>query len=192
MLSFEQLSRARDLVPVGERWWGDLAWLRGGDLGSDVRHFRDRVDLEAYVRLHEYAHLWVHRDYDHDAWLVLDVCEPEDVGMDYVTMKRRGGVPLHHFDPAMVDDPVAAPAKLARLIETVDLLSEVHAVTDADRFVAGLVRARVATSDHRIVWDAPEQRFYVVDLDPSHAELEAWRAVMPAEEAPSGTRVRSS
>lgn len=181
MLSFKQLSLSRALVPVGERWWGDLAWLRGGDLGSDVRRFHDRVDLEAYVRLHEHAHLWVHRDYDHDAWLVLDVCEPEDVGTDYVTMRRRGGVPLHHFDPAMIDEVVTAPAKLPRLVEMVNLLAEVHAATDADRFVAELVRARVAAKDHRIVWDAPEDRFYIVDLDPSRAELDAWRAVMPAE-----------
>jgi hypothetical protein len=165
------------LVRVGRRPLGEEWWLRGGDLGSTVRAFDDPAHLPAYVGLHEEAHLWVHRDFDHDAWHVLDVDEPAEVGADFAAMKRRAGVMIRMFYPDATDDPVPPPTDRLELLHGVlDKLCDA-AANDLDRFLSQLVRARVRALDGHVVYSQSDRLFFIDDLDPSPEEMAAWQAV---------------
>jgi hypothetical protein len=167
----------RGATKLGEEWWHPGA--PGRALGFEVLRFTEPADLQAFVRLHEEAHLWIHRDYDHDAWLVLDVDEPHEVGTDFVMMTRRPGVNLPRFFPETSDDPVPAPDdRLTLLHGVLDTLLGV-ASAPLDQYIAKLVRDRVHARDYHVVYDPDELRFYIDNLDPDPAELAAWRTVMP-------------
>lgn len=172
------LSDLPDLVRVGPTSLGEEWWARGGELGSSVLTFREPAHLAAYASLHEEAHLWVHRDYDHGASWLVDVRTPEEVGADFVMMKRGGGVAIRHFYPDRTDDPVPPPpeGRLEKLGEVLDTLCA-EAATDIDRFLAELVRGRVRALAPGVNYDQVEQRFDIDNLDPTPEELAAWDAL---------------
>lgn len=171
------LSDLAELVRVGRRNLGEEWWLRGGELGHSIYKLDDPAHVPAYAGLHEEAHLWIHRDYDHDAWHVLDVDEPREVGADFVMMTRRPGVTIRMFYPDATDDPVPPPEDRLRLLhEVVDKLRDA-AGNDLDRFLANLVRDRVRARNAHVLYASTERRFYLDDLDPTAEELTAWRAV---------------
>lgn len=169
---FEHLHHARDTELGAEYWMADG--------GPRVRVFEQVgvAGLAAYVTLHAYAHLWIHGDYDHDTWLVLDVDEPIEVGVDFVVMPRRIGNTLDSF--VRDEDRAEPPPRLADLRALIPKLVTA-AVTPADRWVAALVANRLAGPDIHTIFVWAEQRFYIQDLAPSREELEAWRAVAPPQ-----------
>lgn len=148
------------------------------DGGPHVRSFENvgAVGLAAYVALHEYAHLWIHGDYEHDAWFVLDVDEPIEVGADFVLMRNRIGNTLDSF--VREEERAEPPPRLAELRTLIPKLVAA-AETPADRWIAALVANRLAGPDLHTIFVWAEQRFYIQDLAPSREELEAWRAVAP-------------
>jgi hypothetical protein len=175
MRSFADL--LAELVRVGRRELGEEWWLRGGALGSTVRTFDDPAHLAAYVGLHEEAHLWVHRDYDYDAWHVIDVDEPTEVGTDFVVMKRRSGVMIRMFYPDATDDPVPPPAdRLQALHKALDQVRDA-AGNEIDRFIAQLVRGRVHALDDHVIYSQSDRCFFIEDLAPTPEELTAWQAM---------------
>lgn len=73
--------------------YGPEYWRRDGtDRGSVVKVFRNPDELAAYADLHCAAHLWVHEDFEHDAWHVLDIDEPLEIGEDFLIFRRRPGI----------------------------------------------------------------------------------------------------
>ena len=171
------LSDLDGLVRVARRELGEEWWLRGGDLGSTVRTFDDPAHRAAYAGLHEEAHLWIHRDYDHDAWHVLDVDESREVGTDFVTMTRRPGVTIDMFYPELTDDPVPPPEDRLRMLhDVVDKLRDA-AANDIDRFISQLVGARVQARDSHVIYSQSKRCFFIDDLAPSPEEMAAWQAV---------------
>jgi hypothetical protein len=171
-----RLSDITGLVPVGERWWGQLFWIPGPPLGFDVRHFNDGQLLRGYASLLRDAFVWGH--VDPYASEVIVVEPPEEVGEDFVMVARYAGVNIRNFYPELTDDPVEAPtAQLALLHATVERL-RAEAESPADKFIAELVAKRVATRDHYLVYGlrADDQRFHLSDLDPDKDELAAWLA----------------
>ncbi|MCW5806189.1 MAG: hypothetical protein KIT31_27740 [Deltaproteobacteria bacterium] len=170
MRRFSKISE--ELVLIGQRWWGTLYWLDSGPLGCEVRHYDDVVWLRAYASLQDEGFLWGHRDFL--AWHVLVVEPPHEIGEDFVMIRRHPGVPIGHFYPDCTDDIVEPPAEqLAMLAETVARMLD-EATSPSDRLLAELVATRVASRDHRLVFDLGEKRFHLYDLDPTAEELAAW------------------
>src|SRR5688572_4033068 len=97
------------LPSFGRGKLGEELWKDGVNLGATVKTFDDSSDVKPYAALLEEAHLFIHRDYDHDAWHVLDVMMAPEVGQDFVMVCRLPGIPLHHFYPETTDDVVEAP-----------------------------------------------------------------------------------
>ncbi len=154
--------------------------MPGGELGFAVLRFDDASHVAAFADLHREAHLWVHRDYDHDAWHVLDVDEPHESGTDFVMMTRRPGVLLRSFS---TDDPV--PAAEDRIETLRDVLEKLDgaAAHEIDRFIVKLVRERVRTLDPHVIYDPIDLHFYLDNLDPSTEEMAAWRAATSSARA---------
>ena len=158
MRTFAELRVGEHVAHARDTELGAEYWIEGG--GPRVRVL-DRAGpgaAAAYATLHQYAHLWIHRDYDHDAWHVLDVDEPSEIGADFVAMPRRIGDSVESL--ARGDHP---PEALARLDEPLDQL------------VADLVARRVLGPDPDTILVWAERRFYVQDLAPTLDELARWR-----------------
>jgi hypothetical protein len=81
----------------------------------------------------------------------------------YAIMRRPSGVPQRAPDA---------------LLETVAALAH-EASTPRDRFIAELVRRRLAEPGEHVVYDTVEQRFCIGDLDPTPDELRAWLPLIP-------------
>jgi len=140
--------------------------------------FHRAADAEATVSLHKFAHLWIHRDYDHDAWHILDVDVPVEAGADFVVMPGRVGNTLESF--TRKDERAPAPPRLAELQALIPKI--VAAATEpADQWIAQLVERRIANPDFNTVFVWADQRFYIQDLAPSRTELDGWRA-LPASQ----------
>jgi hypothetical protein len=175
MRTFADLRASEDLIRADDLELGPVYWTRTGERpGGRVRVFDGADDRATYVAMHEHAHLWIHRDYEHDAWWVIDVDEPVEVGSDFVVMPRRIGNTLASF--VSTDDPADPPERLAELRALVPKL--VAAASDAaDQLIAGIVASRVAGPDTNTIFVWADQRFYIQDLAPSREELRAWRAL---------------
>lgn len=168
-LPLESLLRADD-SDLGPVYWATKDKLPSGR----VRVFDDADDRLCYVAMHQHAHLWIHRDYEHDAWWVLDVDEPIEIGVDFVVMPRRVGNTLASF--VSTEDPAKAPDRLTQLRALVPRL--VEAASDpTDRLIADIVASRIDRSDMNTIYVWADQRFYIQDLAPSRDELRAWRAL---------------
>lgn len=147
------------------------------DGGPRIRVFEPAATVDGYVSLHQFAHLWIHRDYVLDAWYVLDVDEPIEIGVDFVLMPRRVGNTLESF--TREEDRAPAPARLDELRELIPKL--VAAATDpVDEWVAKVVAKRITNPDWNTIFVWGEQRFYVQDLAPSRDELAAWQVLQQA------------
>ena len=169
--TFAEIHVSEGLIRADDDALGPVYWASG--VGR-VRVFEAAADLAPYVALHEYAHLWIHRDYDHDAWLIVDIDEPLAVGADFVIMPRRIGNTLESF--VRQDDPAEPPPRLHELRALMPKL--ITAATDpVDAFVARLVAGRLATPDRNAIYVWADQRFYLQDLTPSREELAAWSAL---------------
>jgi hypothetical protein len=168
---------SQELVAIGERWWGDLYWIEGGSHGYEVRHFKDSMFLEGYATLQATAYIWGHAD--PLAWHVLIVDEPEEVGQDFVMIRRYPGIKIRHFYPAHTDDPVGPPTRQLEMLHETAARMRMEALTPRDKFLAELVAKRVATLDPHLIWDmnADEERFHLYDLDPDRNELTTWIAL---------------
>lgn len=184
-----ELSEHEHLVRVGSCWWGELYWIEGGGVrGREVRVFRDPALKAGYASLHEEAFCWAHAD--PDAWLILVIAEPAEVGEDFVMMTRRAGVMLASFYPESTDDPVEPPTERIELLHATVARMSGEARTPRHRFLAHLVERRVAARDWHVVYDVNptgyggEYRFYVWDLDPNREELEEWIALYPPDLRP--------
>jgi hypothetical protein len=165
-----------DLVTVGKRWWGELFWMDGegieNPLGFEVRKFATPALHRAYWELMEAGLIWLHSDVT--ASRVLIVEQSYEIGEDFVMVKRYPGTLIHNFYPAHTDDPVEPPEEeLSLLAETVKRLQR-EAVSVTDKLISGLVAKRLADLDQHLVFNESEHRFYLWDLDPDQAELEAW------------------
>lgn len=174
MRRLSEISEA--LVPVADRWWGQLCWIEGGPLGFEVRHFRDPAHLQGYASLLEEAFAWGHAD--PFAWHVLIIDAPYEVGEDFVMIRRYPGVKIRHFYPEHTDDPVEPPTeKLAMLAEAIARM-RVEAESPSDKLIAEMVANRVAALDHHLVFglSSNDERFHLYDLDPDPDELAAWIA----------------
>lgn len=154
---------------------GDVYWAKGGPPSrSRAIVFAEPSLVAAYVSLHEYAHLWIHRDLDLDAWIVVDVDEPMDFGDDYVVTPGRIGNSMASF---YSDDAPEHPPQLARLNSVMPALREA-AQSEPDRFVAACVCSRLERHDPHVVFVWREARFYLEDLSPSAGELQSWERFM--------------
>lgn len=174
--TFSELRASDALTRADDSPLGPVYWTQGTRPGL-IRVFEAPGELAAYVALHEHAHLWIHRDYDHDAWHVLDVDEPIEVGADFAIMPQRIGNTLESF--VRDDDRAEPPPRLAELRALMPKL--VAAATDpVDAWVASAVARRLAGPDENTIYDWGEQRFYMQDLAPSRDELRAWLALRPA------------
>lgn len=173
MRTFAELRASERLLHARDTALGAEHWVEGG--GPRVLLF-ERVGAEAlaaYVTLHRYAHLWIHRDHDHDVvWHLLDVDEPSEVGADFVTMPRRVGNSLESFERG--DDPAEPTPRLAEMREVIQKVGAA-ATEPLDRLVAELVTRRVLGPDLNTILDWAERRFYVQDLAPTPEELHRWR-----------------
>lgn len=173
--TFAELRTSLDLHPGADTALGPVYWTDGGVRdGTQIRVFASAGDIAPYVSLHEYAHLWIHRDYDHDAWHVVDVDEPIEVGADFVVMPRRIGNPLASF--VRGDDPAQPPPRLAELRAVIPRLVAA-AAGPVDAWIAALVAGRLATADRNTIYVWADQRFYMQDLAPTREELHAWTAL---------------
>jgi hypothetical protein len=175
MRTFADLCASEDLLRADDSELGPVYWApRGERPGGRIRVFDRPADRATYIAMHEHAHLWIHRDYEHDAWWVIDVDEPAEVGSDFVIMPRRVGNTLESF--TSTDDP-AQP--LERLVELRTLMPELIAAArdPADHLIARIVAGRVAQPDANTIYVWADQRFYIQDLAPSSEELRAWRAL---------------
>jgi hypothetical protein len=162
----------------GETPYGPEYWRRdGSDRGSVVKLFRDPAELEAYADLHAAAHLWVHEDLEHDAWHVLDVDEPLEIGADFLTIRRRPGIYLRSLIPELTDAPAPPTERLPLLRATIDKLVAAAAEPRA-RFLATLVADRIRTASSHVIFVERERRFYVEDLEPDRDQLRTWRTLM--------------
>ncbi|TMQ15663.1 MAG: hypothetical protein E6J90_05710 [Deltaproteobacteria bacterium] len=127
---------AEPVFADGETPYGPEYWRRDGtDRGSVVKVFRDPVELEGYADLHVAAHLWVHEDFENDAWHVLDVDEPLEIGSDFLVIRRRPGIYLRSLIPELTDAPAPPTERLLLLRSTVDTLVAA-AVEPRARFIA--------------------------------------------------------
>lgn len=171
------------LIADGVSPYGRNFWRRqGGVLGSVVKCFAAPEQAALYGQLHFEAHLWIHSDFVHDAWLILDVDEAIEIGRDFVMMPRHPGINLRAFYPKLTDDPVPRPEELPKLFATIDILMA-EATTPADRFIAVLIHRRIHGVYNHIVYDRPARRFYIEDLEPTPDELAEWKLVAPAPES---------
>jgi hypothetical protein len=172
MRTFAELRASGRLLDARDTELGAEYWVEGG--GPRVRRF-ERVGpgaLAGYVTLHRYAHLWIHRDHVHDAWHLIDVDEPLEVGIDFVTMPRRIGNAIESFERG--EPPAEPPAELAEMRAVVGKV--VAAATEPlDQLVAELVSRRVLGPDPNTILVWAERRFYVQDLAPTADELHTWR-----------------
>ena len=174
MRTFAELAASEDMFSADASELGAVYWTRGVAPAARIRVFERTEDREAYVAMHEHAHLWIHRDYDHDAWHVLAVDEPREIGSDFVVMPRRVGNTLASF--VALEDPAEPPSKLEVLRAVVPKLVSA-AREPADRLVAEVVARRIAQPDANTIYVWGEERFYIQDLTPSRNELRAWRAL---------------
>src|SRR4051794_34353577 len=110
--TFAEIRASEYLICADNAALGPVYWTAGAG-ACRICVFEVLDDIAPYVALHEYAHLWIHRDYDHDAWLVIDVDEPLEVGTDFVIMPRRVGNTLESF--MRRDDPAEPPSRLREL-----------------------------------------------------------------------------
>lgn len=148
------------------------------DSNVTVWVFNRPADVETTLSLHKFAHLWIHRDYDHDAWHILDVDVPVEVGSDFVVMPGRIGNTLESFTRS--DERAPAPPRLAELQTLIPKL--VAAASEpADQWIAGLVASRIEKPDFNTVFVWADQQFYIQDLAPSRMELDAWQE-LPASQ----------
>ncbi len=176
MRTFADLHASEELIRADDSELGPVYWTQTGERrGARVRVFDGAEDRATYVAMHEHAHLWIHRDYQHDAWWVIDVDEPLEVGADFVVMPRRIGNTLASF--VSTDDPAEAPERLAELRTLMPMLVAA-ANQPADQLIAGFVARRVAHPDANTIYVWSDQRFYVQDLAPSREELLAWRGLL--------------
>jgi hypothetical protein len=174
--TFTELRASHSLSRADDTALGPVYWTDGGVAdGRCIRVFEAATDLAPYVALHEYAHLWIHRDYEHDAWFVIDVDEPIEIGADFVIMPRRIGNTLESF--VRTDDPADRPARLDELRAVLPKL-QAAAADPVDVWIANLVAGRLATPDRNTVFVWADQRFYIQDLAPSRDELRAWQALL--------------
>jgi len=183
MRSLAELRATDTLHEQGENSLGTVSWRReGGPLGTTVQGFEHAgaAAVEAFVSLHEAAHLWVHEDFEYDAWHVLDVDEPLEVGTDFVILRRRAGDSIASLES--IEEPAPAPPRLAELRELVPKL-QAAATAPTDRWIANLVASRVARADHQIIYVHAENIFRVQDLGPTRDDLEAWTRVRIAVRA---------
>jgi len=163
----------------GETAYGPEYWCRDGtDRGSSVKVFRDPTELAAYADLHEAAHLWVHEDFEHDAWHVLGVDEPLEIGADFLRIGRRPGIYLRSLIPELTDDPAPPTDRLPLLRATIDKLVMAAADPRA-RFIVALVADRIRTASAHVIFIEDKQRFYIEDLEPDPAQLRDWRRLTP-------------
>lgn len=160
--------------PLGPLWWRETANVE--ELGEIVRALAP-AEVDLFASLHEEAHLWVHRDYDHDAWHLLDVRAPTETGADFAAMKRTAGVAIARL---LEPEPgLAVPAKLVTLVETLAILEvEATAKGDAkDIFLAGLVRRAVFDRSRYVSYVSGQELFWIDDLDPTHDHLSEWASL---------------
>jgi len=172
MRTFAELRAVEPVLHARDTELGAEYWIEGG--GPRVRVL-DRAGpgaASAYATLHQYAHLWIHRDYIHDAWHLVDVDEPSEVGADFVTMPRRIGDSVESL--ARGDHPPEALARLAEMRDAIPKLAAA-AAEPLDQLVADLVGRRVLGPDPNTVLVWAERRFYVQDLAPTRDELARWR-----------------
>jgi hypothetical protein len=182
MRTFAELSASERLVAARDTELGAEYWLAGG--GPRVWSF-ERAGAEvvaSYVQLQRYAHLWIHRDYEHDAWHRIDVDEPIEVGADYVVMPRRTGNAIASFERG--DDPAAPPPELAEMRRAVRAITAA-AAEPLDRAVGELVSRRVLGPDDGTILVWAERRFYVQDVAATRDELDAWREAVARHGAAS-------
>lgn len=159
----------------GETPFGPEYWRRDGtDRGSVVKVFRDRDELAVYADLHAAAHLWVHEDFEHDAWHVLDVDEPLEIGEDFLILRRRPGIYLRSLIPELTDAPAPPTDRLPLLRATVEKLVASAAEPRA-RFIATLAADRIRSATSHVIFVEREQRFYIEDLEPDREQLATWR-----------------
>ena len=164
----------------GETPYGPEYWRRDGtDRGSVVKVFRDPDDLAAYADLHCAAHLWIHEDLEHDAWHVLDVDEPLEIGEDFLLIRRRPGIYLRSLIPELTDAPAPPTDRLSLLRTTIGRLVDA-AIERRVHFIATLVADRIRSASTHVVFVEREQRFYVDDLEPDPQQLDAWSALTRA------------
>jgi hypothetical protein len=178
MRTFVELRCSEHLHHARDTELGAEYWMEDGERRVRLFEHVGAAGMAAYVTLHECAHLWIHGDYDHDAWLVLDVDESIEIGVDFVVMPRRVGNTLDSF--VRREDRAEPPPRLADLRALIPKLVAA-AVTPADRWIAAVVANRLAGPDIHTIFVWAEQRFYIQDLAPSRAELDAWRAVAPPQ-----------
>jgi hypothetical protein len=168
---------AEPVFADGETPYGPEYWRRDGtDRGSVVKVFRDADELTAYADLHAAAHLWVHEDYEHDAWHVLDVDEPLEIGEDFLLIRRRPGIYLRSLIPELTDAPAPPTERLPLLRATIDKLVAAASEPRA-RFIAAMVAERIRTASSHVIFVERERRFYVEDLEPDREQLQRWRSL---------------
>jgi len=181
MRTFADLRASERLVHARDTELGAEYWVEGG--GPRVRLFeRGAEALTAFVVLHRYAHLWIHRDYEHDAWHLIEVDEPIEVGADFVVMPRRAGNSIASFERG--EDRAEPPPELAAMRRAVQAITAA-ATEPLDRWVGELVSRRVLDPDPNTILMWAERRFYVQDLAPSPDELDAWREAIARHGAAS-------
>jgi hypothetical protein len=175
MRSFADIQASEGLIRADDSELGPVYWLQADDHpGGRVQVFDGPEDRATYVAMHEHAHLWIHRDYEHDAWWVIDVDEPTEIGVDFVVMPRRIGNSLASF--VSTDDPADPPDRLAELHA---VMPKLHAAASdpSDQLIARIVASRVDRADVNTIYVWADRRFYIQDLAPSREELRAWRAL---------------
>lgn len=161
----------------GETPYGPAYWRRDGtDRGSVVKVFRHPEELAAYADLHCAAHLWVHEDFEHDAWHVLDIDEPLEVGEDFLIFQRRPGIYLRSLIPELTDAPAPPTERLPLLRTTIEKLVAA-AIEPRARFIATLAADRIAKASAHAIFVERELRFYIEDLEPDRGQLDTWRAL---------------
>jgi hypothetical protein len=150
-----------DDVPPGQQVW--VRSLEGTG-----------VDPVSYAGLQEAAHLWIHADYDHDLGRLVGVEYAIDIGMDYVMLPFRFG---------------NSTFQLARRVDLWDHIPQFAALRDAfrknrearrrpqDVFFADLLAPHIVEGSLQAVFWAADQRFSIMDLCASGADLQRWQSM---------------
>lgn len=121
----------------------------------------------------------IHEDLEHDAWHVLEVDEPLEIGEDFLLIRRRPGIYLRSLIPELTDAPAPPTDRLSLLRTTIGKLVDAANEPRA-HFIATLVADRIRSASTHVVFVEREQRFYVEDLEPDPQQLDTWRAVTHA------------
>lgn len=167
--TFAQLERSEQLNHLEDTELGPVYGTRDARTARRIRVLAP-ADLKSYATLHQYGRMWVHRDYDHNAWLSIAVDDPVEIAADFIAMPRRFGdtLQLYARNPRLTP-----PARLGTLRTLMPKL--LAAAEDAvDVWMTRLVTTRVTTPDPNTFYDAEQDRFCIQDFSPTRAELALW------------------